>query len=332
MVYTHARHAVTGPEFERTCRARVLGHWADQADQGVVIKVDHDGLAWRRSLASGGHSGAPRRCSSAAGERAMRHRGAGLPELGAGAPEPASVDCCWKTDLGGRDGADDWWFNAWAGQMTDQPTEPSAARTSVPGTFPTQLDGASQAAATRADIGMPVTHAVGPAPKIVRYGPGVPAGPRDGTAELTAEHIWHPDRGSRPPKRPAGLVRLAGSLLTVAVLAVAGVLLFERLHHGPFHVTGVTISQQAQAGCGVTVTGRIATNGGAGTVSYQWLFEPGQQSPQRLSQSVASGQHAVDVGIAIDGTGSGSASEKVTLQVLTPDVVTDSAPVVVSCP
>lgn len=215
--------------------------------------------------------------------------------------------------------------------MTDQPTEPSTAPTSMPGTFPTQLDGASQAAVTRADIGMPVTHAAGPAPKIVRYGPGVPAGSRDGTAELTAEHVWHPARGSRP-RRSAGLVRRAGSLLTVALLAAAGVLLFERLHHGPFHVTGVTISQQAQAGCGVTVTGRISTNGAAGTVSYQWLFEPGQQPPQRLSQSVASGQHAVDVSIAIDGTGSGRASEKVTLQVLTPDVVTDSAPVVVSCP
>ena len=103
------------------------------------------------------------------------------------------------------------------------------------------------------------------------------------------------------------------------LLAASGVLLYQRLHHAPFHVTGVAITQQAHNGCGVDVTGRISTNGSAGTVSYQWLVQPSQQPPQPLSQSVLAGQQAVYVTIAVEGAGQGSASQTVTLQVLGPD-------------
>jgi hypothetical protein len=129
------------------------------------------------------------------------------------------------------------------------------------------------------------------------------------------------------------LLRLSGWALTVILLAASGVALFLRFHHAPFHVTGVVISQQAQAGCGVDVTGRITTNGSAGTVSYQWLFRPGQQPPQPLSQSVVAGQHAVYVTVAVQGTGHGSSSQTVTLQVLGPDLMTTTtaAAAVVSC-
>ena len=96
-------------------------------------------------------------------------------------------------------------------------------------------------------------------------------------------------------------------------------------------MTGVVISQQARAGCGVDVTGRIATNGSAGTVSYQWLFQPDQQPPQPLSQSVTVGQHAVYVTTALEGSGHGSASRTVILQVLGPDLGSASAAVVIRC-
>ena len=65
-------------------------------------------------------------------------------------------------------------------------------------------------------------------------------------------------------------------------------------------------------------TGRIATNGSAGTVSYQWLFRPQSQAPQPLSQSVVAGQGAVYVTVAVQGQGQGSAAQTVTLQVLGP--------------
>ena len=115
------------------------------------------------------------------------------------------------------------------------------------------------------------------------------------------------------------------------LLAAAGVVLFLRFHHAPFDVTGVAITQQTKTGCGVDVTGRINTNGAAGTVSYQWVFRPQQQAPQPLSQSVIAGQHAVYVTVAVEGSGHGSASQKVTLQLLGPDRGSASTAVVVSC-
>jgi hypothetical protein len=117
----------------------------------------------------------------------------------------------------------------------------------------------------------------------------------------------------------------------VILLAASGVVLYLRFHHAPFHVTGAVISQTTQTGCGVKVTGRITTNGSAGTVSYQWLFRPDRRPPQPLSQSVVAGQHAVDVTVAVEAQGHGSASRKVTLQVLGPDQETAAKYVVVSC-
>ena len=167
--------------------------------------------------------------------------------------------------------------------------------------------------------------------EIVRYGPGVPATPSAGQAGLAAERMWQASGPARPPRRSARLRRLAGSALTVILLAASGVVLYLRFHHAPFHVTGVAITQQAKAGCAVDVTGRISTNGSAGTVSYQWLFRPDQQAAQPLSQSVTAGQHAVYVTVAVQGSGQGNASETVTLQVLGPEFRAASAGVVVSC-
>jgi hypothetical protein len=167
--------------------------------------------------------------------------------------------------------------------------------------------------------------------EVVRIGPGVPAAPPASQAGLMAERIWRTGRPPEPPRRPARLRRRLGSALTVILLAAAGVVLYLRFHHAPFHVTGVKISQQTRNGCAVDVTGRITTNGSAGTVSYQWVFRPDQQAPQPLSQSVVAGQHAVYVTVAVEGKGHGSASQTVTLQVLGPDTGTTSTAVVVSC-
>jgi hypothetical protein len=168
-------------------------------------------------------------------------------------------------------------------------------------------------------------------PEIVRYGPGVPATPPAGQAELTAQRAWHGSGPAGPPRRLARLRRLSGAALTVILLAASGVLLYLRFHHAPFRVTGVAITQQTHNGCGTDVTGRITTNGSAGTVSYQWVFQPDQQPPRPLSQSAVAGQHAVYVTVAVDGQGHGTASRVVTLQVLGPEPKAVSEPVVVSC-
>jgi hypothetical protein len=169
-----------------------------------------------------------------------------------------------------------------------------------------------------------------PAADVVRYGPGVPAAPAS-QAAVTAERVWRTGRLPDPPRHRARLRRLLGSALTVILLAAAGVVLFLRFHHAPFQVSGVAITQQTKTTCGVDVTGRITTNGSAGTVSYQWVFRPQVQPPQPLNQSVVAGQHDVYVTVAVQGQGHGSASQTVTLQVLGPDPKNASAHVVVSC-
>jgi len=168
--------------------------------------------------------------------------------------------------------------------------------------------------------------------KIVRYGPGVPAAPLAGQAQLTAEHIWGDTSPAKLSRRRARLATLAGWALTVILLAASGVLLFLRFHHVPFQVTGVAITQQTKTQCGVDVTGRITTNGSAGTVSYQWLLRTGGQPPQPLSQSVVAGQHAVYATVALEGQGHGATLQTVTLQVLGPDARAVSTAVAVSCP
>jgi hypothetical protein len=167
---------------------------------------------------------------------------------------------------------------------------------------------------------------------VVRHGPGVPVA--GAVAATGAESIWR--TGHRPEPPPGRLTlrrvrRILGSALTVILLAAAGVVLWLRFHHAPFHVTEVAIIQQTKTACGVDVTGRIATNGSAGTVSYQWVFRPQTQAPQPLSQSVVAGQHAVYVTVAVEGEGHGSATQEVTLDVLGPNAGTASRLVSVSC-
>jgi hypothetical protein len=236
---------------------------------------------------------------------------------------------------------------------SDEPTRPFAAPpTRVPGTFPPTAPAVPTAAghsaypppyypaaATRPpgpDV-PPAPPPPGPAPagppgEVVRYGPGVPATVEPGHPGLTAEHVWRGGTPPKAPRRPGRLRRLLGSALTVILLVVAGVLFYLRFHHTPFHDTGVRITQTTQNGCGVDVTGMITTNGSPGTVSYQWVFRPDPHAPQPLTQTVISGQRAVYVTVAVEGSGQGTASQTVTLQILGPNPMSESVPVVLRCP
>jgi len=170
-----------------------------------------------------------------------------------------------------------------------------------------------------------------PVAGIVRYGPGVPVVLPVSQGGRTAEHVWRGRPPPSPPPRSARLRRLGGVALTVILLVASGVVLFLRFYHPPFQVTGAAITQHTATGCRVDVTGRIATNGAAGTVSYRWLFKPGGQQATTLRQSLTSGQHAVDVTVAVEGSGHGSASQTAILQVVSPDRRTASARVALSC-
>jgi hypothetical protein len=175
----------------------------------------------------------------------------------------------------------------------------------------------------------------GPPPQsasdVLRYGPGVPAS----VAGAAAESVWRTGHRAEPPPRQRRLRqvrRVLGSALTVILLVAAGVVVWLRFFdHPPFHVTKVSITQEIKTACGENVTGEIATNGSAGTVSYQWVFEPQTQAPQPLSQSVTAGQHDVLVTVSVQGQGHGAAAQKVTLDVLGPDPGTAVANVTISC-
>src|SRR5579871_624509 len=171
----------------------------------------------------------------------------------------------------------------------------------------------------------------GGAGDVLRYGPGVPESGAGGAAES----VWRTGQRPGPPPRQGRLRqtrRVLSTALTVILLVAAGVVVWLRFfHHSPFHVTGVSITQETKTSCGMNVTGRIATNGSAGTVSYQWVFKPQIQAPQPLSQSVTAGQHDVVVTVAVQGRGHGSAAQEVTLDVLGPDPGTARVDVTISC-
>jgi hypothetical protein len=125
--------------------------------------------------------------------------------------------------------------------------------------------------------------------------------------------------------------RLAGFTLSGALLVASGVLIFARLYHPAFGVTAVAITSAVKSGCTETVTGRVGTTGGAGTVSYQWVFTPQFAAPQPLNESVAAGQTAVYVSAKVEGQGQGSVAQTVTLQVLGTEPGSASAHVTLSC-
>ena len=174
-----------------------------------------------------------------------------------------------------------------------------------------------------------------PASEVVRYGPGVPASQAAvsaGQAGVAAESVWRSGRPPGPPPGRARLRRRLGLLLTVILLVAAGVVVYLRFFdHPSLHVTGVEILRSTRTGCTVDVTGRIDTNGGAGTVSYRWVFQPQTHAPQPLNQSLAAGQHTVNVTIAVEGQGHGTVSQLVTLDVLGPGTGTASSTVTISC-
>jgi hypothetical protein len=174
-----------------------------------------------------------------------------------------------------------------------------------------------------------------PASEVVRYGPGVPASQAAVSASqagVAAESVWRSGQRPGPPPGQSRVRRRLGLLLTVILLVAAGVVVYLRFFdHPSLHVTGVTISPPISTGCTVNVTGRIDTNGGAGTVSYQWVFQPQTQPPHPLNQSLTAGQHAVDVTVSVEGQGHGTVTQLVTLDVLSPGTGTASTRTTISC-
>jgi hypothetical protein len=180
-----------------------------------------------------------------------------------------------------------------------------------------------------------------PPSELVRHGPGVPGTTAASevaavsAAGVAAESVWRTGRRTGPAPRSIQfrrIRRVLGSVLTVLLLLAAAVIVYLRFFdHPPLKVSSVAIKQVTHSGCAVDVTGQIATNGAAGTVHYQWVFQPQTQAPQPLAQSVVSGQHDIYVTVSVQGKGHGSATESVKLDLLGPGTGTASTNVALSC-
>jgi hypothetical protein len=115
---------------------------------------------------------------------------------------------------------------------------------------------------------------------------------------------WPVIRKARRRRRWLGTV-----LLLAAAAGAAAYLLLHRSSQTPaptLAVTGVTAKAPATAGCGqtVTVSGAIVTNGGEGTVAYQWTRSDGLPSPvQQLRTTADQTRYPVSLLWTISGRG-----------------------------
>lgn len=148
-----------------------------------------------------------------------------------------------------------------------------------------------------------------PAPQpveLVRFGPGVPA--VLATAPIAAAE-------PSPPPRRLRRSRALNIALTVALAAVVVWLLWPA---GSLHVRSV--SARATPGvvsCEKTanVVATVRTDGNAGRLSYRWTRNDGVGSGT-LVQSLARGQHSVDLHLTWSFHGPGSYNAQATVQLL----------------
>lgn len=140
----------------------------------------------------------------------------------------------------------------------------------------------------------------------VRFGPGVPAS--------TAARERRPRRWILP--------------LTVLILAVA-VLIYFLWGRGTTPVAVDSIGVKAATPtvtCGQTerLTAVITTNGGAGTLTYQWTRSDGTRSDV-LSQNVSKGDRQATVSLLWDFDGPGTYDASATVRILSPGDASASA-------
>jgi hypothetical protein len=153
------------------------------------------------------------------------------------------------------------------------------------------------------------THPPAPPVEILRFGPGVPAVIVTSSASVTAETPTRPKR-----LRRSRAVNLA---LTLALAAVVVWLLWPS---GSLRVRSVSVkATPGVVACEKTadVVATVNTNGNAGRLTYRWTRNDGIGSGT-LVQSLARGQHSVNLHLTWLFHGPGAYDARATVQVLTP--------------
>jgi hypothetical protein len=145
----------------------------------------------------------------------------------------------------------------------------------------------------------------------MRFGPGVPQSPPPPTTPG-----WP---ATAPRKRRRRLVSMLSSLLTLALLVVVGLYLWQRLR--PLEVESATVAVPRPAGnrCDVTVdvVATIHTNGRSGAIRYQW-FRTGAAPGAILTEQVGQGQRTASLTLKWTFSGVGSATETATVNIIDP--------------
>jgi predicted Ser/Thr protein kinase len=166
-----------------------------------------------------------------------------------------------------------------------------------------------------------------------------PAAPRP-TVPVRSERP-HPARAARRPGR--GTALLAVGLVALAVLVLATALIVRgRQPAAPpatrLQVSSVSAAVEPASGAGhcpetdFTFRGTVATNGGAGTITYQWLQPDGQTSAAQ-SIAVGAGVHRASVTLLFKFSGSGSAHGLAVMHVTSPiDAYSPPVNVTYTCP
>ncbi|MGB2571705.1 hypothetical protein ACPFP2_25115 [Micromonospora citrea] len=147
----------------------------------------------------------------------------------------------------------------------------------------------------------------------VRFGPGVPTTPPAAPAWPTAA----PPARRRPLWRR--VVSVLSALLTLALVVVVGLWLWQRLD--PLEITEVDVAVPSPAGdrCDVTVdvVATVRTNGRAGVIEYQWL-RSGSPPGALLSERVGWGQKTVTLTLKWAFSGVGTTRETATVNIVDP--------------
>lgn len=160
---------------------------------------------------------------------------------------------------------------------------------------------------------------------LLRFGPGVPA--ESVRTETTAAEIWRAGQtaaansgaaGDRPGRRKRWAGAWGGTALLGAI--VAAVLLWLNVSSGPELVVwkvDVKLSKKT-LGCDgrADFIGVVMTNGGGGTMRYEWLRSDGEKIEQE--QRVRSGITSLDLPLHWTVKGTGSFRGTATLRVLSP--------------
>jgi hypothetical protein len=158
----------------------------------------------------------------------------------------------------------------------------------------------------------------------LRFGPGVPVTPVPAPG-------W-PTTAGRPRPLWRRLVSILSSLLTLALVVVVGLYVWQRI--SPLEVEGVTVAVPRAAGnrCDVTVdvVATVRTNGRSGVIRYQW-FRTDSSPGAVLTEQVGSGQRTATLILKWTFSGVGTTTGTATVNIIEPSPIQAGTQVAYHC-